>query len=494
MINRALHAEWLYGPRLKPVRAAAVALAAGLIGVALGLALANPALAEVVITLIFLGACLLFAMRHPLPGLLLTLVLHPFMDFVGLNLRLPSAGLPNISLTRVVVAGLFALVLAREMPARRPFRRFTSVDGFMLLSTIGLVIAALRATGIVRAMQWVFDMYLASYMVYYITKHFTPDRTRVERVLWALAIIGAYNGVYGIYTQTTGDILFVGPSGLDGPLWYAEGLRIMHGLLDSPHVFGLVFSLAIPVDLYLIVKARSLSTRALAVLMLLVTVGGLFFTYKRTAWIATAASLLVLQFFFPRFRRLFLALLVVVALALFLYSDRLTGSAVLTQRVGDSTNTLNGRLQLWSAALGYAGRAPWLGYGFGNFSLLTSLQAIESNYLWMLVDGGLLALVPFLLIFAALLVTSVRIYRARAPGLFVDRDLVAVFWASLVAYLISLSTVVMNHEFPHMLFFLLAGAVIGSQELLLHPPAHPRPTAAGLSPAASGRRAERAAF
>jgi O-antigen ligase len=310
-------------------------------------------------------------------------------------------------------------------------------------------------------------MYLTPFMLYYVVRHLVKDQAAVRHVLWAVAFIGAYNGLYGIYTQVTGEILFLDRAVALGPFRYTESLRIMRGLLDSPHVFGLVFSLAIPIDFYLLLKAETPGRRLLAALFLALALGGVFFTYKRTAWIATLASLAVIPIFFPRFRRLLIVLLATAAVAGWLYIDQIERSAVVTERLNEKTDSLNGRLDLWIAAVEYAAEAPWFGHGMGNFQARSGLKSIESNYLWLLVDSGVFGLAPFLLVLFFLFQTGLRLYRARSALLFVERDQVAIFWSILVAYVVSLSTVVMNHEFPHQLFFVAAGALIGSQEAIV---------------------------
>lgn len=473
---RILHTleTWMYSRPGIVVRSVLYALVAGLFGWQLGRALASSSSALVAST-VFMGICILITLKYTVRGLLLALILHPFDPFFYLYIDLGS-GIPDITLTRAIVAITFTLILARGATNRRPFAPLTWVDVAMILAGIGLGIAAVRGVSITTELQWLFDMYLTPYMIYYVTKTLTTDRPALKRVLWSLAFIGAYNGVYGIYTVTTGNVLFVGAGGA-GDVWYTESLRAMKGLLGSPYVFGLVFSLAIPVDFYLLIKARTWPKKALSASMLAITMAGLFFTYKRTAWIATLSSLVVIMFFFPRFRRLLLVLLVVVGGAVALYSEEVSESAVATERVGHKTDSLNGRLDLWDAALTYWKQAPVFGYGFGQFMRRSGIGAIESNYLWILVDAGLVGFVPFIMVLVAILVSSVRLFRAREPDIFVERDLVAVFWGSFAAYIVCLSTVVMNHEFPHSLCFLLAGAVVGSQEAIL---AH-SPTASTLA-------------
>lgn len=455
--------SWMDSRPFTVVREALYALVAGMLGWQLGRVLAAPS-GDLIASFILMGLCIFITLKRPLYGLLLALILHPFINFIYLNLDLGS-GIPDITLTRATIAIAFTLILARGATGRRALLRLTWVDVFMGLAAIGLGAGAVRGRSITRDFQSLFDMYLTPYMVYYVTKNLTADRSVLKPVLWTLAFIGAYCGAYGIYTVTTGNVLFVGAGGLRGAVWYTDSLRAMRGLLDTPHAFGLVFSLAIPVDFYLLVKARSSGKKLLYALMLAVTVGGLFFTYKRTAWIATMASFLVIQFFFPRFRRLFLVLLVLVAGVMALYSEQVSESAVVTERVGEKADTLNGRLDLWDAALRGWREKPTFGYGFSQFESRHG-NVVESHYFWILVNTGLVGFVPFALVYVFLLTASVKIHRGGVP-VFVEPDLVAVFWGSFVAYLLSLSTVRMNHELPLALFFLLAGAVVGSQEAIL---------------------------
>lgn len=460
-----LPATWTSSRLFSKMRWCFYALVAGTFGWQLGRMLASP-VRDLVAPLVFMSACILLTLKHPLDGLLLALILHPFVNFFYLNVDL-GAGIPSISLLRVIVAITFTLIIARVATGRYGSLRLTWTDVFMLLTTMGLGIAAVRGTAVTTNFQWLFDKFMTPYMIYYVTKRLTISRPALKRALWAVVLIGAYSGIYGIYTQTTGNILFVGKEGLTGPLWYNERLRIMRGLLDSPHVFGLVFSLALPIDFYLLIKASEAVKKFLLGTALVVTLGGLFFTYKRTAWIATIASFLVVMFFFPRFRRLFLVLLILAGVAIALYSDQISDSAVVSQRLGEKTNTLNGRLELWETAWREWKQAPYLGYGFGGFFAKSSLKAIESHYLWLLVDAGLVGFVPYAVIFILIFRISVRLFRDRTLAVFVEPDLVAMFWGVFVAYLVSLSTVVMNHELPHALFFLLAGAVVGSQQTAL---------------------------
>ncbi len=464
-----------------PVRYGLIALVTALLGVGLGLSLMTPA-QETLASLILVGFCVLIALLHPLEGVLLALALLPFENFFYLNIKLGES-VPDINLSRLVVGLVFVLLLARAATGRVKLQALTLTDVVMALTVLGLGVSAVRGLEVVPAFQVLIDRYLVPYVLYFVAKNEVRDRADLKKVLWAVAVIGLYNAAYGIYTQTTGQVLFVEGGRLQGITEYTNSLRIMRGLLDAPHIFGLVFSLAIPIDFFLLLKAERLNRQLLALLLLTMTTAALFLTYKRTAWIATMASFFVIQFFFPRFRRLFLVLSVAVIGVMWLYGDEINDSTVVTERVGAKVDSLNGRTELWDEAIAAWTEAPFLGYGRGRYLAQSSSGIIESHYLDILVDAGLVGFVPFLLVFGLLLVNGLRLYRARGAAIFVDPEIAAIFLGVVVAYLVSLYTVVMNHPFPHQLFFLLAGAVVGSQEAALDQPRRAEVNAPAPAPA-----------
>lgn len=452
-----------------------------LVGLLLGRAVASSQW-ELVVTAVFMGVCVLIGIRYPRRGLLLALVLHPFANFMFLNFRLAD-GLPDVSLTRVMIGLLIGVLFARSMTGHHKLAPLTGIEWAMLATLAGLGVAVWRAEATTSALQWVFDYFIAPFLIYYVARDTTINTSALNRVLWAIATVGAISAAYGVYTQITGHILFI-EGELTGPLWYSENLRIMRGLFDAPHVFGAVFSLAIPVQFYLMIKAPTHNSRVLAALMLAITTLGLFFTYKRTAWIATLASLMVIQFYFPRFRRVLLAIVAVVGLVSWMYADQITDSAVATERVGEGADTFNGRIELWQTAWDYIQREPWLGYGLFASKNYTNLRAIESHYLWILLDAGLLGFIPYVLMFVLLIRLVLKLIHRAASCQTVtlaDRDLFGILLGMLIAYLVSLSTVVMNNEYPHMLLFLALGAIAGSRTSL-----SPQTPASAIHPVKSG--------
>lgn len=106
------------------------------LGLAIGLTFDSGSF-EVVVTSVFVGGLVLLTLRFPLEGLLLTLILHPFENFFYLSIPM-RAGIPDLTLTRVVIALLFMVVVARGATGQRRFLRLTRVDVMMLLTGLTL--------------------------------------------------------------------------------------------------------------------------------------------------------------------------------------------------------------------------------------------------------------------------------------------------------------------------------------------------------------------
>jgi hypothetical protein len=450
--------------RVMATKVAMIALAI-VAGLAVGGLILSPSI-TLVPPLVFLSLQLLVILINPLLGLLVMVVLHALSPYIYINLSL-GAGIPDITLARVTIAAITTLLLVQAAVGRRILPRMSRIDWAIVLTAIGIGQSVVRAQDLTHDLQKFFDFYLVPFLVYYIAKNLVVDRRALNQVLLAVFIVGAYCSAYGVYTQLTGHILF---AKADSPaqLYYTENLRIMQGLLGSPHAFGLAFNLAIPVTFYLMFKTptrlrKAFYTGALAMLMV-----ALFLTYKRTAWIAMIGCFLVIQLFYPQFRRLFFVLLLVSGVGLVFNQEEVNNSAVVTERVNYQTDTLNGRTQRWEVAMDLWRQRPIVGHGYDEFANVSGhYEAIESHYLNILVSAGLLGFVPYFWMLIVVLWDSIAQYRRTQASAVVPRELIVVFWGTFAAYLISLYTVIMNVHLNHILFFLPLGAIVGSQAHLI---------------------------
>ncbi|MCC6191318.1 MAG: O-antigen ligase family protein [Anaerolineales bacterium] len=436
----------------------AVVAVAGL-GVALGLGLTLPARDLIVSALVIVLFLILIAWS-PYTGLLVWLVFYPFTE-TRINLPL-GAAIPDLSLTRFVAAWLALLLFAQAVTDQRHFPRIRWLDVWGGLFVVGLGLSAVASSDPVRSITSVLDNAIVPLVFYFLAKNLVVKREEIERLFTAVLVVASYSAGLAIYEQLTGNILLA--PGDYRLVEYARGIRILRSLWGSNAVFGSIFAFALPVGFYRLVRSQTGVGRLGYGLLLGVLLLAMFFTYKRASWISMGASFVILAAFTPAFRRVLLGLALVLAVPLALAWDRVAESSLIEQRVTSNYETLNGRTARWEAALRLWRDKPLQGLGFKSFDELSGFTAVENQYLHLLVSGGLITLAPFLLFLFVTFLDSVRLY-VRGPswtGVFVDRTLIVVFWAMASTYLVKGLTGVQDTPI-HLIFFILIGAVIGSQ-------------------------------
>ena len=265
---------------------------------------------------------------------------------------------------------------------------------------------------------------------------------------------------------------------------YAGGLRILRSLWGTNAVFGSIFALVIPIGLYRIIESRSAPAPSGLCPLNLVFLVSMFYTYKRAAWIAMVISLVILYLLYPRSRRLLLITAIVFALPLAVFWNRLARTSLVEDRIIYQANTLNGRTDRWQVALQLWQQKPIWGQGFNQFNQLSGYIAIENHYLQILVSGGLLAFVPFAIFWLLVVWQGFELFirGPSLPGVFATRPVLAVFLAAVSTYLVKgLSGV---HSTPiNLMFYVLVGAVIGSQAAYRRAARHAPPAFAAEEPA-----------
>jgi hypothetical protein len=430
------------------------------LGVIMGLVFASPS-GTTIFSLLNVGVCILITLINPRSGFLLWLLVSPLVVSLNLNIDL-GGGIPDLSLGRLTVALVLVILLAEAAIGKRELPRLTRLDAWIILTMLTLGIAALEGNDLVSDIQNFFDLYVMPFLVYYAAKNLVTDRRSLDRFLVTAIALGTYCGIYGIYTQLTGNILFT--SREFHHTYYTASLRIMRGLLDSPHAFGLVFSLVIPVNFYKLIAEKEMWKKQLYSLTLAVMIGALFLTYKRGAWLGTMISFVVIQKFYPQFRRLFLALLIVALVVVGLTWEQVSESEVVNQRLGENLDTGNGRLDIWAEAIDLWEAKPIFGYGWNGFRRASAkFIAVESDYLWVLVSAGLLGFLPLVMVLVSVLREAVDLGRLGGPWSFVEPELAAILGGLFVAYLVNIVTVKMNNTEALALTWALVGAIIGSQ-------------------------------
>lgn len=433
------------------------------VGILLAFGLCSPAQAS---TIAIAGISVYFAtiMIDPLKGLALWMVTQPVLGrYFNISL---GAGIPDLSPTRLCIALIIVLLLARATINYRGLLPVSKFDALAFLFMMGMLQAGPRGLHGVSTIQGIFDLYWIPVLTYFAVKNLVTSRQSMYLVLYAVLSVALYSAVYAIYETTTGHVLFT--SGIyEGNVYYYidSGLRILRGIWSSNEGFGRVLVMSIPINFYFYLKARSPVRKAIWVISLALIFVGLFLTYKRIAWLATVAVVSVMQFFYPQFRRFFIVLLIVVGIASALNWDRISTSDVYTNRVNSRISTSEDRIDGWRHALEFWSASPLLGHGFRQYQNLARAAGyqdvdIESEYLEILVSAGLAGFLPYVGLLLLMGYHGLQHYRGQVTNSLADRDLIAVFWGILTSYILTISTAIITNLLIPSLLFAVAGAII----------------------------------
>ncbi len=451
--------------------AVAVTLAGGLW---LGRALMSPEWTQAV-TVVGLTAAGLLVLLAPGVGLLAWVLLAPYAPHIYLRLDFGS-GIPNLDLGRLATLLLLYLLIARAIrqpatdePARSPVR-LGWVEALMAASTAVMALSVLSgAGGVVSGLQNVFDFVAMPYLVYLFGRTWLRGAGGLAGLVATVALAGALLGLITAREQLTGQAVF---SPVFYTLEYEQNIRLVMSLFGHPSTIATALAVSVPILIYGIRFPPVPRMRLWLGLALAAMLAGVFFAYMRAGWLGALLGLLVPPLLNRELRRMLLPLtplviLVLVSALLFgvqleTVQGRLTSEAPITYR-----------LTAWQIAWELFKSSPFLGIGWNQFGQaaatqfgwnphvkLSDLPSPHNTYLNVLVTGGILALAPYLGVFAAIIARGWRYWRRR-----IGREAVAVLWVTTLAYMAIIASFdALNAQYANMLYFLIVGALVGQLE------------------------------
>lgn len=417
------------------------------------------------------------AFLNPFLGLMLWLTSAPYSRFIYLDIRggtfgVPD-GIPDLTLTRIVLAALFTLLTAQWVTGQRRLARFTLLDWAMLLFLGALFIAVpLHYRGFKNGLVLFIDSYGVAVLAYFLAKNLVQTRTQRRFLLGVLAFTAAHLALVAIHEATTGEIWFYYSS---RSFTYTSSLRRLVGLLGSSAVFGTIFAMLFPFVAHAAFRTKNVGLKVVLLAISGATAVGLFFTYNRASYIGLAWALLVMIFYAPRSRKYLLPLLAVGILAVIVQWNALQTNAVVAERLS-AQGPLEYRSEVLAKVWPLIFKAPILGRGFDNFQAIYELEALghlelslvpyfpHNTFIWVWFSAGLLALIPFVAIFLLVAWEAWHLCRHPRPDLGVDRGVAAALLAAWGAYLVqSLVTDTIYAYYMTTMFFVLVGAVVGAR-------------------------------
>ncbi len=460
-------------PAVRVAGRLAIGVLAVALGVGLGLLLASPDW-PLAVTAVGLSAILLLLVIDQRDGFLAWMILAPYARFIYLDIKL-GRGIPDLGLTRLC-AGFLTLILLAQMARRqRKPLRVNGIDAMALAFGVGIILSAFSASvGPISAVQTVVDFFGIPMLVYYLARHLIRKPADLDRALGALLIIGSYLAVLTTREQLTGEVLFRGG---DWGTRYSPHIRKVIGLLGNPASMGTAQAVLLPFAAYTGLYASSRARRWLGRVVALLLLVGVAMTYVRAAWLAALVSLLVLSAYERRLRRVVIPTLLTAGILIAVFWGPISQSWIVRERVS-SYRPIEYRLAAFDLTRRMVARNPLLGIGYGNFGKVAARMygwdpdrniyvdpSPHNTFLFILASGGLLALVPYLGLFAAILWVSLRLFLRTRRLKRGQPALLVALWGAVAAYGIAISTFdAANAQFANMLFFLVTGIAVGSQE------------------------------
>nr|MBC7244132.1 O-antigen ligase family protein [Chloroflexota bacterium] len=414
-------------------------------------------------------AVILVILIDLLNGLLLWIVLEPYQNFWYLNIKMPK-GVPDLSLSRLAIAFLFLIWVAKMAVGKKKLCPPKGVEIFMLMFCI-MAVPSLPASwqGISATMQFFFDRLVIPFLVFILAKNLYEDGIALDKLIAALAVIDIYLCFMVFYEHITGQPLFyvIGRQTV-----YTQHLRKIVSLLGNPAYIATVLAMIFPMTFYKFIRASLPSSRAFYGILSILAALGNFFCYNRGGWLALVVAVLILMFFERRYRQILLPIILMVAVLVLVLWQPISKSAVVSERLFGETS-IRSRMRMLEMGQKMVRDHLLFGVGFDNFSQYyikyggywSSIAVVpptpHNTYLLVLTTMGLVSFIPYVMLFVSMFLEIVSALRRACKGT-IDRALLLSGWAVIAAYTVSAMFIdIYISTFTSLVFFCITGMILG---------------------------------
>jgi putative inorganic carbon (HCO3(-)) transporter len=183
--------------------------------------------------------------------------------------------------------------------------------------------------------------------------------------------------------------------------------------MGNPGIYGAVLGIGILASIGSFQHASSKGVRILLLASTLILLFGVLASYTRQAWISVSVTLFLAQFFISDLWKRFLPFFGAITLLLVIVWGSLAQSSLMESRVLDPHN-VNIRIELVRSTWELFLENPLLGWGSGALNVM-GLERVgissHNMFLSLLIDGGLVLFLSFLIILAYLLLRTAQAFR-----------------------------------------------------------------------------------
>jgi O-antigen ligase len=253
------------------------------------------------------------------------------------------------------------------------------------------------------------------------------------------------------------------------------------GPVLHPPLFGQLLGLVSLVPFYFLIRPLRPVARVLIGALLAGCLLGLFFTYTRGPWLAAVVGILLLGVLRRSYRRVLLVFAVVGVIGGLVGAVQLANTEFFKERV-ENTHTIDNRVGFMASALRMARDHPLFGVGFFRYTEYRGLYnqttlvplyglvhksdsatiAIHDIYIGRLAEEGLVSVGLLAAFTLVILRAFIHKWRAAPGGNWFNRDLLALFAAMMVCYMVGGMIIDFRYfDLVNVFFFFMAGLVYG---------------------------------
>jgi O-antigen ligase len=319
-----------------------------------GLVLLAGGVASVIIALVLL-------FRFPFMICMIWFLSMSGLQAVGM-IRMP--GLPDLSLTRTAMI-LVLLAVAIALISGR--RLFSPPHGPLLLLILHGVYVLLNMYFF--GMESRFHTWLSSSFApilgYLFARNFVLEDRHLRVLMYTLLMISVYFWVTCVGEKFNIEAIVWPRAIMDRDLgisWFGRS----RGPFLQPGITGQFLGWCMMAQVFLLTRRYAAPAKALLVLNIAMSGIGLFLTYTRGSWLATALGLLVMAAFRPQFRKYIAVAVVAGGILVASNALRPTDDAFLGERLGN-TSTIENRLGSLAAAVRMVRDHPLFGVGYFRY-------------------------------------------------------------------------------------------------------------------------------
>jgi O-antigen ligase len=379
------------------------------------------------------------------------------------------AGIPDISYERVLVPVTADIIILEGLVRKRKLQQIGMLDilvGTYVAAQLASRVVVLWFEGLGKPdLNGILDVIVLPILMYWMTKNVLVSKWHLRRLLYALILASVMIGLSGLYERALGlqeSPFPITPYLIGGKLstrFFDVPQGRAAGLVGNPAIYGAVSGIGVLVSLCCLVHSQQQRTRVVLAATIIILLYGIFASYTRSAWVSVAVALFIAQFFMKDLWKRTLPIYAMGILFLVLGWNALESSPVVASRILNPHN-MDFRLAFVPLAWQQFLEKPVLGWGSGalDYFGFTYYQDSSHNiFLTLLVDGGLVLFLSFVVVIIYLFSRALRVYRLLPQF---ERSVLAAMIGSVMIYLLSGMALELRYfGYFNALFWIVVGVI-----------------------------------